>query len=399
MVEEPHHTSDLQQTSFLLILAAVSLLLVVIVWPFFTALLWSALAAIMFQPLYRWSLRKCRGKRNPAAFLSLTIIMFAVLLPAFWIGTIVIAETLGVVSWFRANPIDIVAWANSIFASLPETVRQTIIDNGWNDVGTLQERLQGYIGEAVTFIGGQAFSIGSGALSFVLAFGVGLYVTYFLLRDGSRIGEAILHSAPVERAIADRLAERFLGIVRATIKGTVVVGLVQGTVGGLTLWLAGVGSALLLGVVMAILSLIPVLGTGLVWVPAGIWLIVSGEVWAGLFVLGVGFVIISSIDNVLRPILVGRDTGIPDWIILVTTLGGLSIAGFSGIVLGPLVAGLFLASWSILQEQRAEDEEAAAAYRTKVGADGKVPEAGSDKAPAPVPGRKARATKAQTKGA
>ena len=88
--------------------------------------------------------------------------------------------------------------------------------------------------------------------------------------------------------------------------------------------------------------------------------------------LGSGFVIISSADNVLRPILVGRDTGIPDWIILVTTLGGLSIAGFTGIVLGPLVAGLFLASWSILQEQRAEDEEAAERYRTKVGADGKV---------------------------
>ncbi|NCQ64590.1 MAG: AI-2E family transporter, partial [Alphaproteobacteria bacterium] len=94
----------------------------------------------------------------------------------------------------------------------------------------------------------------------------------------------------------------------------------------------------------------------------------------GVFVLGSGFVIISSADNVLRPILVGRDTGIPDWIILVTTLGGLSIAGFSGIVLGPLVAGLFLASWSILQEQRAEDEEAAERYRTRVDPDGKVRE-------------------------
>ena len=136
--------------------------------------------------------------------------------------------------------------------------------------------------------------------------------------------------------------------------------------------LAGVPSALLLGVLMAILALIPAVGTALVWVPAGIWLIVSGELWAGIFVLGAGAVIISSVDNVLRPILVGRDTGIPDWIILVTTLGGISLAGFSGIVLGPLVAGLFLASWSILQEQRAEDEEARERYRTKVGPDGKT---------------------------
>ena len=135
---------------------------------------------------------------------------------------------------------------------------------------------------------------------------------------------------------------------------------------------AGVPSALLLGVLMAILALIPAVGTALVWVPAGIWLIATGQLWAGIFVLGAGFLIISSVDNVLRPILVGRDTGIPDWIILVTTLGGISLAGFSGIVLGPLVAGLFLASWSILQEQRAEDEEARERYRTKVGPDGKT---------------------------
>jgi len=133
-----------------------------------------------------------------------------------------------------------------------------------------------------------------------------------------------------------------------------------------------VPSALLLGVLMAILALIPAVGTALVWAPVGIWLLVSGEIWQGVFVLGSGFIIISSADNVLRPILVGRDTGIPDWIILVTTLGGLSIAGFAGIVLGPLVAGLFLASWSILQEQRAEDEDAAEKYRMKVGVDGKA---------------------------
>ena len=110
----------------------------------------------------------------------------------------------------------------------------------------------------------------------------------------------------------------------------------------------------------------------MVWAPAGIWLIVVGEVWQGVFVLGAGFLIISSVDNVLRPILVGRDTGIPDWIILITTLGGISLAGFSGIVLGPLVAGLFLASWGILQEQRAEDEEARAKYRARVDVDGRA---------------------------
>ncbi|MDY7098987.1 MAG: AI-2E family transporter [Pseudomonadota bacterium] len=386
MTGEHHHTTEIKQISFLLILAAVTFMLVVIVWPFATTLLWSALAAIMFQPLYKWSLRKCRGRRNPAALLALTIILFAVLLPAIWVGTMVVGESLDLVNRLRSNPIDVAGWADSIFAAMPQAAQQIIVDNGWNDISTLQDRLQGFVGEIVTFVASQAVTIGGGALGFFLSFGLGLYVVFFLLRDGTRIGETILHSAPVERDIADRLAERFLGIVRATIKGSVVVGLVQGSLGAITFMIVGVQSAMLFGVIMGLFSLIPAVGTGLVWAPIGIWLLVSGDIWQGIFVLVSGFFIISSADNILRPILVGRDTGIPDWIILVTTLGGLSLVGFSGIVLGPLVAGLFLASWSILQEQRAEDEEAAKTYRTRVGVDGKArPEEDAPEDQKPVP--------------
>ncbi|KEO85559.1 membrane protein [Erythrobacter sp. JL475] len=369
---EPNDTSALEHWSFLLLLAAVSFLFMWVAWPFAAPIMWSALAAIMFQPLYRWSLRKTRGKRNLAASLALSIIFIAVLLPALLIGSLVINEALALVNNFRENPIDIVAWYESIYALLPATLQQLIEDNGWTDVSFLQERLQGILGESAGMLASQAVSIGSGAFGFVLSFGLGLYVLFFLLRDGGRIGETILHSAPIEREIADLLAERFLGIVRAVIKGSGVVGLIQGALGGIMLAIAGVPSPLLLGVLMAILALIPAVGTALVWAPAGVWLIVVGEVWQGVFVLGAGFLIISSVDNVLRPILVGRDTGIPDWIILITTLGGISLAGFSGIVLGPLVAGLFLASWGILQEQRAEDEEARAKYRARVDIDGRA---------------------------
>jgi predicted PurR-regulated permease PerM len=240
----------------------------------------------------------------------------------------------------------------------------------------VQERLQKLLGESSGFLAQQAVSIGGGALSFVLSFTLALYVIFFLLRDGARIGETILNSAPVKRDIADRLAERFLGIVRATIKGSVVVGMVQGALGAITFVIAGVPSALLFGVLMAILSLLPVVGTVLVWGPVGVWLLLGGSWWQGIFVIASGFVIVSSADNVLRPILVGRDTGIPDWIILITTLGGISLAGFSGIVLGPLVAGLFLASWSILQEQREQGAPSRRQYGPRVGPDGKAPRTG-----------------------
>ena len=381
---EPNDTTALEHWSFLLLLAGVSILFIWVAWPFVGPVMWATLAAIMFQPLYRWSLRTLRGRRNLAATLSLLIIFVAVLLPALWIGSLVVNEAIGIVNSLQDNPIDLVGWYDTTYAMLPETFRQFAEDNGWTDAIAMQDRLQGLLGESAGMVAQQAVSIGSGALSFVLSFGIGLYVLYFLLRDGKRIGETILHSAPLDRAIADRLADRFLGIVRAVIKGSGVVGVVQGTLGGIMLALAGVPSALLLGVLMAILALIPAVGTALVWVPAGIWLIIAGETWTGIAVLAAGFIIISSIDNVLRPILVGRDTGIPDWIILITTLGGISLAGFSGIVLGPLVAGLFLASWSILQEHRAEDEEAAARYRMRVGPDGKAIDA-ADSAAAGTP--------------
>jgi predicted PurR-regulated permease PerM len=230
-------------------------------------------------------------------------------------------------------------------------------------------------------IASQAVSIGSGALGFLLSFSVGLYVMFFLLRDGERIGRTVLRTIPVKRSISERLAERFLGIVRATIKGSGVVGVVQGVMGGITFLLVGLESALFFGVLMTIFALVPVIGAGAVYIPVGLWMLVAGEVWQGVFVLVVGFFVISSADNVLRPILVGRDTGIPDWIILVTTLGGISFLGFSGIVLGPLVAGLFLASWSILREYRDEDARAAEEEEIDpiiVDASGRTPERAAD---------------------
>jgi predicted PurR-regulated permease PerM len=372
MAQQPHRTDELQHASFLIILAVVSLLMAVIVWPFAQPLLWAALTAIMFQPLYRRILVQVRGRRNSAAALTLFAIFFLLMVPALWIGSLVVEQAFVLVAAMQQQPLDLAILFEQATAMLPDFLQQQVARSGWGDMAMVQARLQELLSESAGMIAGQAVSIGSGALSFVLAFGVALYVMFFLLRDGERIGRTIMRAVPVERDITDRLSERFLGIVRATIKGTGVVALVQGALGTITLMIAGVPSALLFGVIMAIFSLIPVIGSGAVWVPAALWLLLTGDTWQGVFVLLTGFFIISSADNVLRPILVGRDTGIPDWIILVTTLGGISLVGFSGIVLGPLVAGLFLASWSILREQREEDEESVRAEPVLVDPDGRA---------------------------
>jgi predicted PurR-regulated permease PerM len=283
------------------------------------------------------------------------------------------------VTTVQQQPLDLAVMFDSIYGMLPKLAQDAVDRGGWGDVTMVQARVQELLTESAGMIASQAVSIGSGALSFFLSFGVALYVMFFLLRDGERIGRTLLNTVPVERSISERLAERFLGIVRATIKGSGVVGIVQGALAGISFLIVGLESALFFGVLTTVFALVPVIGAGAVYIPVGLWLLITGAAWQGIFVLVVGVVIISSADNVLRPILVGRDTGIPDWIILVTTLGGISFLGFSGIVLGPLVAGLFLASWSILQEYRDEDARAGDEIdRIKVDASGHAPEVAAD---------------------
>ncbi|WP_128891218.1 AI-2E family transporter [Erythrobacter sp. HKB08] len=343
---------SIERGGFLLFLALVSIALLIVVLPFFKPILWAALAAIMFQPLYQWFLAKRPGRENQAAIATLLVITVAVILPAFFIGSAVIEEAAGLVLAFQQGRIDVADWFTQVFAALPSNIQASLDESGFGDFGDLQQRAQEFAQQSLGLIAQQAVALGGSVFGFVLAFGIGLYTAYFLLRDGKTIGNSILHALPFERSIANRLAERFLGIVRATIKGSVVVGLVQGALGTITFMIVGIPSALLLGVLMAIASLLPALGPALIWVPAAIYLLAAGYVWQGIVVIVSGVAVIGMADNLLRPILVGRDTGIPDWMILLTTLGGIALLGLSGIVVGPLVAGLFLASWSIMREQR-----------------------------------------------
>ncbi|ABC64440.1 AI-2E family transporter [Erythrobacter litoralis] len=335
---------------FLLFLALVTIGLVLVIWPFVMPILWSALAAILFQPLYQRILGNLNGKANQAAIATLLIIFFAVLLPMIWIGSAIVRQAANVVIAFQEGRIDVATLVGQIFDALPSNLRNMLDAQGWGDFADLQARTQELLTQSAGLIAQQALVIGGGALGYVLAFGVGLYITYFLLRDGKGIGQAVMEGVPLQKDVAERLADKFLNIVRATIKGSVVVGIVQGALGALTFWIVGLPSVLLFGLVMAVFSLLPAIGPAIVWVPAAIWLFATGAIWQGIVVVVSGVAVIGMADNLLRPILVGRDTGIPDWIILVTTLGGIATMGLSGIVLGPMLAGLFLAGWTILRE-------------------------------------------------
>ena len=338
---------NMERAGLAVFLILITALLGFVAWPFMAAVIWAMLAAIVFQPLQKRMLGITKGNSNRAALFSLLVITVAVVLPLALVATVVVDEATRLYFALQAQEIDVASYFAAIHEGLPMQARELLAESGYAEFEAVRAKLASIIKDSLEIIASQAVSIGGSALSFALSFGVGLYVAFFLLRDGRKIAQTICSTLPLPSDMPAALCGRIASVVRATIKGSIVVGIVQGALGAITFWIAGVPSAILLGVVMALASLIPAVGTGLIWVPVAAYLFFTGAVWQAAVVVFSGIVIIGMVDNVLRPILVGKDTGIPDWIVLVTTLGGISAFGLSGIVLGPVIAGLFITGWSL----------------------------------------------------
>ena len=338
----------------ILFVAAISIALTAIVSSFLGALLWAALAALLFQPLFQRLLRRWPGRRNLAAALTLGIITVAVVIPAMILAGLVVDQAAGVYAQLRGGQINVASWFQQVHDALPLRIQRLVDGWGYGSFERVQSRLAQALSSSVSTLARQAFSIGANAAAFLLAFGVGLYATFFLLRDGERLGPAVVRALPLERSVAERIAEKFVAVARATIKGSGVVALIQGALGAITFMLVGLPAALLWGMLMAIAALLPAIGPAIIWGPVAIYLLATGAIWQAVVVIGSGILVIGLADNILRPILVGRDTGIPDWLVLVTTLGGIDLIGLSGIVVGPLAGALFLTAWQILTEQRGQ---------------------------------------------
>ncbi|TVV75830.1 AI-2E family transporter [Sphingomonas solaris] len=339
----------------ILFLALITIGLTLVVSSFISALLWAALAALLFQPLFQKLLARWPGRRNIAAALTILIITVAVVIPAIVIASLVVEQAAGVYGQMRSGQINFALYFKQMHDALPFRLQHLLDTSGFNSFERAQARLSQSVSNSVSTIARQAFSIGANAAAFLLAFGVGLYVTFFLLRDGERIGPSIVRALPLEPAVAARLADKFVAVVRATIKGSGVVALVQGALGAITFWIVGLPAALLWGMLMAVAALLPAVGPAIIWVPVAVYLLATGAIWQAIVVIASGVLLIGLADNILRPILVGRDTGIPDWLVLVTTLGGIELVGLSGIVVGPLAGALFITGWQILTEQRLAD--------------------------------------------
>jgi len=252
----------------------------------------------------------------------------------------------------QSGKVDPTAIVSTVHDKLPLWAQHLLDRFEIADFERIRERVLALLREASQAIAGRALTLGQNTLRFFVSAGIMLYVLFFLFRDGRSIGRGIRASMPLSEEYNADLLAKFTAVVRATVKGNIVIAVIQGAIGGVAFWALGIKGALLWGTLMTFLSLLPAVGSALVWVPAAAWLFLTGQPWRGLILVLVGVLVIGLIDNVLRPILVGKDTRLPDYVVLVSTLGGISIFGINGFIIGPLIAALFIAAWTLFRDER-----------------------------------------------
>ena len=339
------------------LLCLVTVALALVILPFASAILWAVIAAILFLPINRRLLRRMPGRPSIAALLTLLLIIAMVVVPAIVLTLALLQEAADFYGLIQSGRVDFVALFERFQSSLPEWAVNILRRLGFTDFYAVARRLEAGITASFRDLAAQAFQIGQGAFTFVVTLGVMLYLTFFLLRDGERLTARLVEATPLGSAQRQALFGQFVVVVRATIKGSVVVAIIQGLIGGIVFGLIGIPGAILWGVLMGAFSLLPAIGTGIVWVPVAIYLLATGAYSQALLLIFCGLFVIGMVDNLLRPILVGRDTRIPDYVVLISTLGGLDLMGFNGIIVGPVIAALFIAMWNMVTDMRAKTPE------------------------------------------
>ena len=349
---------------FIGLLVVVSIGLVALLWGFWEPIFWAAVLGILFRPVEKWLAVRLQGRATLAAAFTLVLIFFTVLVPAIFLASVAAVEAAGVYERIESGELDYgaaVRWIQDLLPQISEWTARFGVD-----LNELREKLSAAANTGARFIASLALSAGQNAATFVVMFFLMLYLLFFILRDGGQILQRLHQSIPLPDEQERQLFDKFSEVARATVKGTLLIGLVQGLLGGMIFLILGIQGAVFWGFVMVILSVIPAVGTGLVWGPAAIFLFIDGSWTEGLILVAYGVLVIGLVDNLLRPILVGRDTKMPDYLVLFSTLGGLSLVGITGFVLGPVIAALFLATWQMYaEEQVSRLPEPAGTARTK----------------------------------
>ena len=341
------YSQKLEQKSLLLLLGAVTIAFAWVVSPFIGAVFWGVVLAILFAPLYRRMLLVMRQRKSLAASATLLLGVGGVGIPLLLVSVSLLHQASTVYADLTTPRIDLAIYQQRLAEWLPTWALEALDRLGLADAASLQEKLSASAVQASRFIATRVLGIGLDVFGFVVDLGVTLYLLFFLLRDGASLAARLKQAIPMTDGDKQALFAMFATVARATVKGGVVMAATQGALGGAMLGLLGVQGPLFWGVVFGLLSMLPAVGAGLLWAPVAVYFVFTGAVWKGVTLTFFGVVVLTAVDNILRPVLVGNDTQLPGYLILVSTLGGIAVFGLNGVVIGPVIAATFVAAWHL----------------------------------------------------
>ncbi len=336
-----------QRRFLLLAVVLVSLLFLWMIRAFLVALLVAALAAALLGPIHRWLAARLGGRQTLASAITVLLTLLLLIVPATGLLGMVVGQAVEVTQ--RVTP-----WVEEQIANPDEVtqrLRQLPFADRVEELLPERERVLEGIGNAISatssVLVNSVAAAGRMTATFFLQLFIMLYALFFFLSSGARIMDRIRYYMPLDEDDEDELIGRFVSVTRATLKGSLMIGAIQGLLTGLAFWAAGIQGAAFWGTVVIVLSVIPGVGAPLIWIPAAIWLFATGQTAAGIGLTIWCGAVVGSIDNVLRPRLVGNDAKLSDLMILLSTLGGIALFGAVGFVLGPIVAAVFVTIWEV----------------------------------------------------
>ncbi len=346
--------SSIEYKSFIGLLVLVSIGFAGLLFPFFGIIFWSIAIAILFAKVQNFFIKKTGGK-NMAALITLSICIVIVVLPFLFITSAFLEQGLALYQGISSGKIDVNKYYDSIKASFP--IVQEMLERFNINPISVREKITEVIVFITGYIGQQALSIGAQTINIIAQIGLLLYIAFFALRDKHELITCLHKALPLGDRREAMLFEKVAEVTKATINGSLVVAVVQGFLGGCIFWFLDVQAPILWGVVMTVLSLVPLVGAGLVWLPVAIYFFATGNIQSGIILTVFGAGVIGLVDNVLRPLLVGRDTRLPDYLVLLSTLGGFTLFGMNGFIIGPLIAVMFITCWDIFIREYNEEED------------------------------------------
>ncbi len=367
---------------FIALLLGTTLLFFWMVRGFLLPILLAAVFSTLFYPLFERLTKLFRGRRSLAAAACCLILLVVLILPIYGVAYMVTTEAIDFYGSAESRIQEMLRKGETgplgRFMNAP-WVRQLGLDKvDWrSNLQTIGQKAGGWLVQAIN-------TASRGTLQVLLILFITLFTMFYFFRDGRGLVRRLRYLVPLDREYKNALGIRFSAVAKATVKGTLLIALLQGTLTGLTLWIFGVQSPILWGVVAIFLSIIPLVGAWLVLYPAAFIQMATGHLWQGIGILVVTIVVIVNVDNLLRPRLVGQETGMHDLMVFFSTLGGIGLFGPMGFIIGPIVGALFLSVLDIYSEEFKEDLDG-----TKVGPalpQLEPPEARQEPVPDPSPG-------------